>query len=745
MLVAGQPNGAASWFPCDDHPSSKASYRIQISTDSPYRAMANGELNLVGPAPVMTTWTYELAEPTSTYLITLQIGEYQLQRLPKTPVPMNAALPARLTRNFDHDFARQPQMMKLFVKLFGPYPLSTGYTVVVTDDDLEIPLEAQGISIFGANHCDGSRGSERLIAHELAHQWFGNSVTARRWRDIWLHEGFACYAEWLWSEESGGQTADEWARHYHQRLVDSPQDLLLSDPGPRDMFDDRVYKRGALTLHALRRPSVTTISLRCCGIGRNGTATRRRSPTTSPAWPPTMQMCRCARCGMRGCTPRTCRRCDRRGHSHRPDHPRQRRTRRHRHGAHRAVRVCGAVPRGARPRTGRLLGVRRVLGRVRVGDRRGERSAAGSHPRGALDRLRRGRVGPRTHPMRVAAMVGVVAAVVIAASSPLWSGHVFVESQWLSVALLSVGLAGFCLHATLLGMLAGVGRWTQYGALMVTDAGIRVAVAVTTFVVGWGLVGYLWATVGGAVAWLIMLIASPSTRAARRCVARRDTRSFLRGASHAIAAAGASAILVMGFPVLLKATSGDLGAAGGVVILAVTLTRAPLLVPLTAMQGNLIAHFVDKRAAAAAGPAGAGGCRRRGWARWAWRPPGFSDRGCCGWRSARNTAPSGGAARLADDGGHRDRAADVDGSGDGGGGTAPRVFGGLDQCDAGVDVVAAAAYRPGDPHGDRTALRAAGGNRGAPRRACQRTGTLTVYFGPHRYALPGCLDRRTRL
>ncbi len=99
--------------------------------------------------------------------------------------------------------------------------------------------------------------------------------------------------------------------------------------------------------------------------------------------------------------------------------------------------------------------------------------------------------------MRVAAMVGVVAAAVIAASSPLWSAHVFVESQWLSVALLSVGLAGFCLHATLLGMLAGVNRWTQYGSLMVTDAGLRVVVAAATFVVGWDLVGYLWATVAG--------------------------------------------------------------------------------------------------------------------------------------------------------------------------------------------------------------------------------------------------------
>ena len=77
VLVAGQPNGAASWFPCDDHPSAKASYRIQISTESPYYALANGELLSRRARAGMTTWTYEQAEPTSTYLVTLQIGVYE--------------------------------------------------------------------------------------------------------------------------------------------------------------------------------------------------------------------------------------------------------------------------------------------------------------------------------------------------------------------------------------------------------------------------------------------------------------------------------------------------------------------------------------------------------------------------------------------------------------------------------------------------------------------------------------------
>ncbi len=252
-LVASQPNGAASWFPCDDHPSSKASYRISITTDSPFYALANGTLVGKQAKASQTTWVYEMAEPMASYLATIQIGNYRKYRVGAVgePVPMHAVIPPRLRANFDHDFARQPEMMALFTEKFGPYPFDD-YTVVVTDDELDIPIEAQGISTFGANHCDGKRGSERLVAHELAHQWFGNSLTLKQWQDIWLHEGFACYAEWIWSEASGGATADQLARAARANLARQPQDIVVGDPGPKDMFDDRVYKRGALTLHALR-------------------------------------------------------------------------------------------------------------------------------------------------------------------------------------------------------------------------------------------------------------------------------------------------------------------------------------------------------------------------------------------------------------------------------------------------------------------------------------------------------------
>ncbi|CAD6000263.1 M1 family metallopeptidase [Agreia sp. COWG] len=251
VLVASQPSGAPSWFPCNDHPSAKALFSIRVTAESPYAVLANGRLVSRVRRASRTTWVYETSEPMATYLASIQIGLYKEVALASSPVPQKALVPASLLQRAQKDFAQQAEMLGLFSRLFGDYPFSE-YSVVVTDDVLEIPIEAHGFAVFGRNHIDGLGGSERLVAHELAHSWFGNSVTATTWKDIWLHEGFACYAEWLWSEESGGPSADRLAHQHWGRLSSLPQDLIIGDPGPALMFDDRVYKRGALTLHALR-------------------------------------------------------------------------------------------------------------------------------------------------------------------------------------------------------------------------------------------------------------------------------------------------------------------------------------------------------------------------------------------------------------------------------------------------------------------------------------------------------------
>lgn len=250
-LVASQPVGAPSWYPCNDRPSDKAAYQISVTAPSAYTAVANGRLLTRTTKSSSTTWLYEQPVPSASYLVTVQTGRYEQLALAAGPVPQTAYAPARLIADCAADLGRQPQMMELFTELFGPYPFAE-YAVVVTDEELDVPVEAQGLSTFGANHIDGRRGSERLVAHELAHQWFGNSVTIADWRHIWLNEGFAKYAEWLWSERSGGRTAAEHAAESHARLAGLPQDLVLANPGRKLMFDDRLYRRGGLVMHALR-------------------------------------------------------------------------------------------------------------------------------------------------------------------------------------------------------------------------------------------------------------------------------------------------------------------------------------------------------------------------------------------------------------------------------------------------------------------------------------------------------------
>lgn len=275
VLVAAQPCGAPSWFPCNDRPDDKASYRFAITVADGYRVVANGVLAGRERRSGRTTWRYVQAQPMAPYLAVLHIGRYVSTAAGEVEVLHPRTVPVGVGTAFE----RQADMLEVFTGLFGPYPFD-GYAVVITADDLEIPLEAQTLSTFGANHAVAGWNNERLVAHELAHQWFGNSLTAATWADIWLHEGFACYSEWLWSEASGGRSADELAREHHRKLAALPQDLLLGDPGRDDMFDDRVYKRGALTLHALR----ALLGDRFFDMLRDWTAANRWGVVTTPAF-----------------------------------------------------------------------------------------------------------------------------------------------------------------------------------------------------------------------------------------------------------------------------------------------------------------------------------------------------------------------------------------------------------------------------------------------------------------------------
>jgi len=252
VLVASQPSGASTWFPCNDLARQKSSYRVVVTASSAYRVVVSGSLRSRRSSGSTTTWEYEQPEPTSPYLMAVNIGRYgEFEFDFEGAVHAIDGVFAPENQNaFDVAFARLPEMMSLFEDRFGPYPFEAPFTVVLCSEPLEIPIEAQGQATFGTNHL--APRSHRLIPHELAHQWFGNSVTAANWRDVWLHEGFACYAEWIWSEASGGPSAHELAVTHHQRLRSLPEDIVVGNPGAADMFDDRVYKRGALAVHAVR-------------------------------------------------------------------------------------------------------------------------------------------------------------------------------------------------------------------------------------------------------------------------------------------------------------------------------------------------------------------------------------------------------------------------------------------------------------------------------------------------------------
>jgi len=246
-MVANEPEGAATWYPVNDHPLDKATYDFHITVPEGLVAVANG--NLLGQKTTKgwTTWNWDAPDLMASYLATASVGNFELRSYSASNgVPIIDAVDRTLPASASEALARQGEMIGYFESLFGSYPF-TSFGAIVDNDSVGYALETQTRPIYSR------RARESTVAHETAHQWVGNAVSPARWQDIWLNEGWASYSEWLWTEHRGIATAQSrFDSVMATPATDDFWNLVIADPGAMNLFDDPVYDRGAATLHALR-------------------------------------------------------------------------------------------------------------------------------------------------------------------------------------------------------------------------------------------------------------------------------------------------------------------------------------------------------------------------------------------------------------------------------------------------------------------------------------------------------------
>jgi aminopeptidase N len=245
-----EPNGSPSWFPCNDHPSDKATYSFTATVPRKYRAIANGLLDSVQRHGGSTTFAWQEPEPMATYLATVTVGHFKIKPSVVDGLPAWTAVAPGEGRRSQRSLRKLPRIISLFSSRFGAYPFSSAGSIVIPGKS-ETALETQTQPVYLGGPIPV------VVAHETAHQWFGDAVSLAQWQDVWLNEGFATWSQWLW--QTGGSDAKLrkiFKAYYGSNLKFFGYrhfwKLPPGAPGPKKLFSAAVYFRGALTLEALR-------------------------------------------------------------------------------------------------------------------------------------------------------------------------------------------------------------------------------------------------------------------------------------------------------------------------------------------------------------------------------------------------------------------------------------------------------------------------------------------------------------
>jgi aminopeptidase N len=251
--VLNEPDGAHTWMPVNDHPSDKATWRFELTVPDGTAAIANGHLVEQRDGPGQDTWVWEQREPMATYLVQLLTGDYEVLdggSAGDTPL-VNVALRGDVEQMQPY-FDLTDDQIAFFEPLFGPYPLDQ-YGLAFTESFPGLAMETQGRSLFSRDdftEAEPGLVQQLLLAHELAHQWFGNAVTPADWSDLWLNESFASYAQWLWLDHIGLWDLEAQAEA-NLRQRQSPTEPT-GEPTRGNLFGYERYDGGAVVVHALR-------------------------------------------------------------------------------------------------------------------------------------------------------------------------------------------------------------------------------------------------------------------------------------------------------------------------------------------------------------------------------------------------------------------------------------------------------------------------------------------------------------